>query len=221
MPPALEPVTPELMLDTHDNDKLRMNKVHFRAIALLLKQAGKADKSNNIAECRRCCTAILKFDITYPPKHAFWPSTATDPAEGDTTFPTGVPLSCATTTTSIVESPAPTSPSLREGAGGRAPAIPVDPAPAAISAPLACSASSSPRGRAAVARAWGTVSAANQPLKSSVECPPPPGRTSPPPDPSPTPIPTSESLSSLATQDSPPPPPPYEPTGELWPPGLD
>ena len=78
---GLDPVSSELMLDTLDTGKLRLHDAHFKAIDLLLKQAGKADEKDNIAECRRCCVAILNFEITYPPKHAFWPATEGEPAD--------------------------------------------------------------------------------------------------------------------------------------------
>ncbi|MGH7132407.1 MAG: hypothetical protein ACREJO_10730, partial [Phycisphaerales bacterium] len=149
MPPALEPVTPELMLDTLDSDKLRLNKVHFRAIALLLEQAGKADKSNNIAECRRCCTAILKFDIKYPPKHAFWPQSASEPAdaeapEGEAVLSAAVPSPAAPALAEIAKAPATTSPSLREGAGGRVSALAESPKACVTSVPITISTQPTP-----------------------------------------------------------------------------
>jgi len=145
--PTLDPVSSELMLDTLDNGKLYLHSAHFKAIDLLLKQAGKADEKGNIAECRRCCTAILKFEITYPPKHAFWPSTPsgsaendapeTEPPESGAALPSDAPPSCATATTNTPEAPAPTSPSLREGAGGRVRSAPMTPASTLNTAVLA------------------------------------------------------------------------------------
>ena len=92
MPATLEPVSPEFMLDTLDHGKLYLHGAHRTAIDLLLKQAGKADADNEIAECRRCCVAILNFEITYPPRHAFFPPAASEPDEPDEPAASDPPL---------------------------------------------------------------------------------------------------------------------------------
>ncbi|MGH7131683.1 MAG: sigma-70 family RNA polymerase sigma factor [Phycisphaerales bacterium] len=208
-PPTPQLITPEFMIDAMDNHTLDTIRLHRRGLALMLRAAGKADKLDNIAETRRCAAAVLNYKPYYPPKHAFFASPAAPlpkPVE---------PEAIDADEPQAPDVPTATSPSLREGAGGRVSTASDHPEPVATSTPLTLSASSPPVGRAAVARAWGTASEASQPLENPAESSPPPGRTSPPSDHTPTPV------SETPPQVPPPPAVPYEPTGELWPPGLD